>query len=584
LNELKDFDPRKQAWLNSFLDENHLSYTTSPDLVASPAQIRFMVYLEHDEPFYPCSEQLFQEIMARVKSPILGEQYAEIWARISRLAASKVEPEARRHFIIDLLNIKHQHETANYNVIPSRVEKRLFKLFMVTTQIEDPLLDEKTRRNDRAAQIYRSEAFAKAVDHAPPDCDQTGLEALRRRLDALKLRRVFQASVQRELWENDHPAPDETEWDAIFNRTVTGGGWGPLENFLLEPHRELEGHYVPRTILYLIDRAGEVVFDLGAIRMLIRLGHTVVLAVKNAAFHDYVYLGDMMNSPVLRGMCEDAEIITNYRLTKNQLASYLRNDKRFKIITDGTMEKFNLARTSVSFARVFKEVDGIISKGTDQRGRIFNSRFEFTQDVFNLALGPDEELSVMFKPVCSKVVRFSTGDLQERAQAIIDRMRAAKEKGWTVMFYSGVVGSIPGETDTAIEVMTALVKDLEEQQAETFIINPSTYFEKGMDADDLMYMWEIVQRSGYIDIWRFQSVSDVERSFALLGRKVPPQWVGKDATYSTGCTKEMAIALDVQRKNPEMQIIGPDPEKFVRRSEYGIGLFHDTKLAEIYEH
>lgn len=70
-----------------------------------------------------------------------------------------------------------------------------------------------------------------------------------------------------------------------------------------------------------------------------------------------------------------------------------------------------------------------------------------------------------------------------------------------------------------------------------------------MDGDDLMYMWEMVQRSGLIDIWRFQTVSDIEKSFELMGMKVPPIWAGKDATFSTGCTKEMKIALEEQKKN-----------------------------------
>jgi hypothetical protein len=99
-----------------------------------------------------------------------------------------------------------------------------------------------------------------------------------------------------------------------------------------------------------------------------------------------------------------------------------------------------------------------------------------------------------------------------------------------------------------------------------------------------MYMWEIVQRSGLIDIWRFQTFQDIEKSFELLGRKVPPQWVGKDSTYSTGCTKERAIAAEVSKQNTEMQIIGPDEEKFSRRTDYGIGLFHDTRLARIYSY
>jgi hypothetical protein len=99
-----------------------------------------------------------------------------------------------------------------------------------------------------------------------------------------------------------------------------------------------------------------------------------------------------------------------------------------------------------------------------------------------------------------------------------------------------------------------------------------------MDADDLMYMWEIVQRSGQIDIWRFQTWDDINRAFQILGRKVPPEWVGKDATFSTGCTKEMRIALEVQKQFPEMQIIGPSREKFMRRGEYGVGSMYDRCL------
>ena len=100
-----------------------------------------------------------------------------------------------------------------------------------------------------------------------------------------------------------------------------------------------------------------------------------------------------------------------------------------------------------------------------------------------------------------------------------------------------------------------------------------------MDADDLMYMWEIVQGSGLIDIWRFQTYDDIAQAFQIMNKKVPPEWVGKDATFSTGCTKEMRVALDVQKKQPEMQIIGPAREKFMRRDEYGIGRMYDKRLS-----
>lgn len=582
-------EPRQKAWLHSFLDENHLNYTTSPDLVASPAQIRFMVVVDQNEPYYPCSERLYNEIMARVKSPLLGELYADVWSRISRLVQEKVEDPKQRDFLIDLLNIKYQHETSNYNIIPSRVEKRLFKLFLVTTQIEDPLIVEKTARNKRALEILKSHDFLRAVNrlagpHHPGESFEEGnFESLRRHIDAHKLRRLFTASVRKDLWEKNGPLPTYDQWEEIFSHEPTDDGWEHLETFLLTPRKDLAGHWERRTILYLADQAGEIVFDAALVEMLIRLGHTVILVVKNASLYDRVYLGDILTCPALKELTRDAEIITTANMSKNDLAACLKNDRRFKIISDGTMEKLNLARTSVTFSRVFKEVDGVISKGPDQRGRFFESRFELTRDVYSLCSDESNDLSVMFKPMCPRAVHFSSQDLEDRAGAIINQMREAKDKGNTVMFYSGIVGSIPGEIDTAIKVMTTFVDYLSQQQAQTFIINPSKYFVEGMDADDLMYMWEQVQRSGYIDIWRFQTVNDIEKSFELMGRKVPAQWVGKDSTYSTGCTKEMGIALDVQKHNREMQIIGPDPEKFFRRGEYGIGLFHDTKLNEIYE-
>jgi hypothetical protein len=157
-------------------------------------------------------------------------------------------------------------------------------------------------------------------------------------------------------------------------------------------------------------------------------------------------------------------------------------------------------------------------------------------------------------------------------------MRVARAQGRTVMFYSGIIGSVPGQTKAAIEVITTYVTHLRNQLDEAYIINPGEHFEEGMDADDLMFMWEKVQRSGYINVWRFQTYFDIEKSFELMGRKVPPVWTGKDATYSTGCTKEMHIALDVQKAHPELQIIGPSPEKFFRRREYGVGKFCDVAI------
>jgi hypothetical protein len=250
------------------------------------------------------------------------------------------------------------------------------------------------------------------------------------------------------------------------------------------------------------------------------------------------------------------------------------------VISDGTQETLNLLMASTTFARAFKESDAIISRGREQKRRFFDTHFSFTRPVFNISHNDDGFVVIDLKKAHPEVIRFTREDLEKKALQIIEQMKNKKESGSTVMFYSGIIGSIPGKIDEATEIMSTFVSYLEESYEDTFIINPSRYYEPGMDADDLMYMWEIVQRSGYIDIWRFQTYDDIAHSFKLLGKKVPPEWVGKDATYSTGCTKEMAIAVSVLEKNPEMQLTGPSPEKFMRRRDYGVGKMYDRILSE----
>ena len=283
---------------------------------------------------------------------------------------------------------------------------------------------------------------------------------------------------------------------------------------------------------------------------------------------------DAREDPVLNSELAETLFIDNKNIGKNELAKTLRSEHHILAISDGTSEDLNLILASTTFARVFKEVDAVISRGEIQKRRLFETKFRFTQDIFNISADPDGAVTVSFKARHRDVIKFAHADLDRKARAIIARMEEAKNRGMTVMFYSGIIGSIPGKLDIAKKVMAVFVSFLKEQSAMTFIINPSEHFEPGMDADDLMYMWEIVQSSGLIDIWRFQSYEDITTAFRLLGMKIPPEWVGKDATYSTGCTKEMRIALQVQKRYPEMQIIGPDKEKLYDRRLSDISQMH----------
>jgi hypothetical protein len=394
--------------------------------------------------------------------------------------------------------------------------------------------------------------------------------------------RLISLCVENKLWETgDAQYYTEEVYDAIFARPITGDGADRFFQFLDIPKNTkssaTEGGH--KKILWLADESGEIIIDFLIIRYLEKMGHKVIIAFKDGTLYTKVDFFDIQEDEVLINELESVYRIKENNLTKNELISLLRSDHNLFSVSDGTRENVNLILASTTFARIFKEVDGVISRGMDQKRRFFETHFQFTQDIYNISRDSEGLAHIAFKPMHPKVIKFSHKELEHKAHKITDEMKAAKKQGMTVVFYSGIIGSIPGKVEMAKQIMSTFVQYLRNESALTFIINPSEYFEFGMDADDLMYMWEIVQRSGYIDIWRFQTYEDIVASFKLMKKKIPPEWVGKDATYSTGCTKEMRIAMDVQQKHPEMQIIGPSREKFMRRDEYGVGKLYDQRLV-----
>jgi len=434
--------------------------------------------------------------------------------------------------------------------------------------------------------VLKSDNFKGALDSVDDSVllsSPVSLQQIKERVDYLKLRRLFALSVETGLWETEEMSRyTGDDYLRLFNRPLTGDGVERLWNFLdVRRGSDAATAVKPRRILWLANEAGEIMVDLAIIEYLAKLGHRIIIAFKDGPLFTKVDFVDVQEDNTLSRELEGSLLITKKDMGKNELVGTLKSDKLIMAISDGTRENLNLLLCSTTFARVFKEVDGVISKGPEQRRRFFDTHFRFTQDIYSIAKDEKGVPSVWFKARHPAVIKFTHQDLEQKAQAIIAKMEEAKKGGMTVVFYSGIIGSIPGKVAIAKKIMSIYVKFLKEQFAETFIINPSEYFEPGMDADDLMFMWEIVQRSGFIDIWRFQTYDDIVQAFGIMNTKVPPEWVGKDATFSTGCTKEMRIALDVQTEHPEMQIIGPSQERFLRRKEYGIGKMYDRRLSEI---
>jgi uncharacterized protein with ATP-grasp and redox domains len=580
-------NPKDDAWLTNFFTENHLDFETQPDEVASPEQVRFVVHLPENVVYYPCSTEVFEAILNRKSKTYLHERYQQVWKVVEQLVQDLIPDKSRRTFLTELMRIKFEHDTHDSILLPTRLEKRLFKIFIDKSKIDTPYFPAKVERNKMVYELVAGPAFWNTFNWIDQQTILSfeSLEDLKSEAARLQLQRLLQLSVARELWEDGVARPDspKTDFHRILHRPLRGNGVEILLKALQRP-QEAPGTCTepPKKILWLCDEAGEIVVDLKIIRFLLGWGHKVILVVKDGFYLNKITRYDVENDPVLMEELDGASFIKDSGISKRELLEKLKTDTQLFIISDGTQERLNFLLTSTTFARMFKEADLVISKGEGQWRRLFATPFQFTRDVFNVRLGKDgEEILVSYKPKHPEAVKFSEQDLKEKAQALIREMSAAKSRGEKVIFYSAIIGSIPGQMETAVLILTAFVSDLRKTYKKSFIINPAEHFVPGMDADDLMYMWEVVQRSGLIDIWRFQTVEDIETSFRLLDREFPPEWLGKDATYSTGCTKEMKIALDVQLAHPEMQIIGPAKERFLRRSDYGIGKLYDRRLSGI---
>jgi len=566
-------DVSLDALLLHFMTENHLEYTIDPGKNASGEQMRFMMALKEGEFYAPCSDWMFMMLLKEGLPDLLLKDYLIQWKTficLSRRFCS--DRELSRRFI-KLARHKFRMVLGSPIVMPSRLMKRLITIFMTQSGIDDPYRDIRKVLNKRAAKIVESDVFDSMVNVCMEDMGECRrIDDLRFKLDMLEIERLMRISTTTDHWSSETFDMDALDFSGLEGEMR--GGSRQFEDVYESLGKDGEKR---KRILYIPNRAGGLIFDLQVVRTLLRLGHRVVMALKEGFYFEHPTFWDRDNDAVLGEAFSGAHFASEDKLSKNELLSIMAKHP-FVVISDGTREKFNPYRVSVTFARAWKECDLIMAKGEGLHNRLIQNSHNFTRDIVNFFRDERGKFHLHYQSKPDWVHKFSERYISGKADEIIAEMRHARAGGKTVMFYSGIIGSVPGQTQAAIELMGIFVEHLRSQLADVFIINPGEYFEEGMDADDLMYMWEIVQRSGYINVWRFQTHFDIEKSFELMGEKVPPVWTGKDSTYSTGCTKEMHIALEVQKIYSELQIIGPNSEKFFRRREYGVGKFCDVAI------
>jgi uncharacterized protein with ATP-grasp and redox domains len=559
-------DPLLEAWMYHFLLENNIEYLLNPSIVASPEQMRFMVALEEDQVYLPCDDALFF-LIYRGQGAELSEEYLKVWRFVSSLVQTYNMSPAESSRILGLCRYRFDLFFSERLVLPSRMIKRLLSIVLSQCGDMDPFREKKIRRNERGAKFLENPEFI-ALLEACPEFDQAciSIPIMRWELYLEEMSRLLALSTLRDIWEG--VVTPESIRQVIVDEAPECACLRQVFGEENSPRKK---------VLYIPDVAGAFMLDLAIIKSLLRQGHKVVLALKDAFYFDSPVIWDMEADPRLKTALESAHVNTSDNLSKNQLLQELR-ENRFLVISDGLAEQLNLYRASVTFARAWKECDVVIAKGRRNQALFLGSSHEFTRDILCAWRGDQGDFHLELKPRAEGVRQFPEQEILAHAKKIVAEMRKAREAGTTVMFYSAIIGSIPGQTRVAIQLVNAFADDLRSRLDNTLIINPAEHFEEGMDGDDLMFMWEFVQRSGLLDVWRFQTVEDIEKSFALLGRKVPAIWSGKDSTFSTGCTKEMRIALDMQKLHPEMQIIGPSAEKFFRRRDYGVGKYFDATI------
>jgi uncharacterized protein with ATP-grasp and redox domains len=567
-------DPVLDAWLLHFMTENNIEPSVNPVDNAQQEQLRFMVDLDDDQVFVPCSDEMFENLLHARLSSALRQEYREKWRLLVHLVRINIKDRYTRRKIFALSRHKVSQVLHAPFLIPSRFLKQLLTIFMAMSGVHDPQRAEKRQANMRAQEFMSSQAMSQCL-YACPDSTLgcSSIKHLRWELDLLEMARLCRLSLRPAIWD----APAVVRGNARFFEDICS----PWPEFTQALTRVMgpDSSYRQLKILYLPNSSGEIIFDLRFIRVLLRLGHKVVLALKEGYSLDNPVFWDVEYDKALEIALADAFFVENSRMRKNDLLKAQRENPLL-VISDGSRERLNLWRTSVTFARAWKEADLIIAKGYPNHRRLIQNSNLFTRDILCLYQDQAGQDRVVFKEKSPRVTKITEFQIVTQSDSIINRMRSARTEGKQIMFYSAIIGSIPGQTKVAIKVVNTFVGHLRAKHANLHIINPAEHFVEGMDGDDLMYMWERVQRSGLIDVWRFQSVTDIETSFELMGQPVPAAWHGKDATFSTGCTKEMHIALDMQDKHPEMQIMGPDPKRFFRRMEYGVGKYFDARIAE----
>lgn len=349
-------DPYLDAWLLHFMTENNIEPTVNPVENAQQEQLRFMVDVDDDQVFVPCSDEMFENLLHTRLSSALRQEYREKWRLLVHLARINIKDRYTRRKIFALSRHKVRQVLHSPFLIPSRFLKQLMTIFMAMSGVHDPQREEKRQANKRALEFMSRPEMNQCLYACPESTlGCTSIRNLRWELDLLEMARLCRLSLRSEIWEK----PDAVHADASFSAEICR----PWPEFAAIMTRVMgpDSGQKKLKILYLPASSGGIIFDLRFIRVLLRLGHKVILALKEGYCLDSPVIWDVEHDSALQEALGEALFIENSRMSKNELLRAQRENSLL-VVSDGTRERLNLWRSSVTFARSWKEADLIIAK------------------------------------------------------------------------------------------------------------------------------------------------------------------------------------------------------------------------------
>jgi hypothetical protein len=192
----------------------------------------------------PCSSELFEAIARRDSAGYLRPRYEEVWSSVERLVRDHIRDEGKRAFLLEILRLKYAHDIHDGIMIPSRLEKRLIKIFMDKSNIDQPYFRLKVQRNQHVREILATPAFWQVFNWID---EQTvlsfdSLEDLKGAAARLQLQRLVRLCVAQELWSENRRRKELSvvTYRAALHRPLTGNGLERLEDYLQRPRRARE--------------------------------------------------------------------------------------------------------------------------------------------------------------------------------------------------------------------------------------------------------------------------------------------------------------------------------------------------------